>query len=66
MGTWTIDANNNPFYKIENYLPTLIHEFNHSYVNHLVDKYSNELEKSGQIIYEPLRPVLTTYKIILN
>jgi len=55
MGTWTIDANNKPVYKIENYLPTLIHEFNHSYVNHLVDKYSKELEKSGQVIYEPLK-----------
>lgn len=55
MGTWDIDSTNKPVYKIENYLPTLIHEFNHSFVNQLVDKYSSQLESSGKAIFEPIR-----------
>ncbi|MFZ4402451.1 MAG: DUF4932 domain-containing protein [Bacteroidales bacterium] len=54
MGTWDIDSSNKPVYKIENNLPTLIHEFNHSYVNPLIDKYSLQLENSGKAIFEPI------------
>ena len=52
MGTWLIDSTNNPFYKVENCLPTLIHEFNHSYVNHLTAKYEKEFELSGAKLFD--------------
>lgn len=55
LGTWNIDRKNLPIYPVDNYLPTLVHEFNHSYVNKLVDKYENQLEPSGRIIFEPIR-----------
>jgi hypothetical protein len=58
MGTWSIDSTDKPFYKTPNYLPTLIHEFNHSYVNPLIDKFSNQLENSGKIIYSPLENIM--------
>ena len=54
MGTWSIDSSNTPFYKTPNYLPTLIHEFNHSYVNPVVDIFTDQLESSGKIIFEPV------------
>lgn len=54
MGTWSIDSTNKPFYNTPNYLPTLIHEFNHSYVNPLIDKFSDQLENSSKIIFGPI------------
>jgi hypothetical protein len=54
MGTWTIDNSNKPYYVTTGYLPTLIHEFNHSYVNPLVDKFADQLENSGKIIFSPI------------
>jgi Domain of unknown function (DUF4932) len=52
MGTWSIDSTNKPFYTVDNCLPTLIHEFNHSYVNHLTKKYEKEFEGSGTKLYD--------------
>jgi len=43
---------NKPFYKIQDYLPTFIYEFNHSYVKPLIDKFSDQIENSGGIIFE--------------
>ncbi len=52
MGTWNIDSTNLPYFEIENCLPTLIHEFNHSYVNHLTSKYAKDLEDSGTKLFD--------------
>jgi hypothetical protein len=52
MGTWIVDSTNMPIYNVRNYLPTLIHEFVHSFVNPLIDKFSIQLENSGKIVYE--------------
>jgi hypothetical protein len=52
MGTWTIDSTDKPCYAVENCLPTLIHEFNHSYVNHLTKKYDKDFEAVGVKIFE--------------
>ena len=54
LGTWVIDSTDIPIFEMDKYLPTLIHEFNHSYVNPLVDKYEAQLRKPGKIIFEPL------------
>jgi hypothetical protein len=52
MGTWSIDSTNNPVYTVDDYLPTLIHEFNHSYVNHLTKKHETDFEASGTKLFD--------------
>lgn len=52
IGAYTFDNNNTPTFEEDNYLPTLIHEFNHSFVNYLTENYKEKLERSGQIIFE--------------
>ncbi len=51
MGTWSIDSNNKPSYTVENCLPTLIHEFNHSYVNSLIKKHEEAFEGAGTKLF---------------
>lgn len=52
MGTWFIDSTDKPVYTIDNCLPTLVHEFNHSYVNHLTKKYEKDFESSGTKLFD--------------
>jgi len=52
MGTWSIDVNNKPVYPVDNCLPTLIHEFNHSYVNHLTKKDEKDFQPSGEKLFD--------------
>jgi hypothetical protein len=52
MGTWSIDSTNKPIYTVDDNLPTLIHEFNHSYVNHLTKKYEKDFESSGLKLFD--------------
>lgn len=51
MGICPLDSLDEPEYSIDNNLPTLIHEFNHSYVNHLTDQYKSEFKESGEKLY---------------
>lgn len=53
MGTWLMDADGKPNYS-ERVLPTVIHEFNHSYVNHLNYERRKELEKAGRLVFKPV------------
>lgn len=55
MGTWTADSLGNPVYRRDGYLPTLIHEFNHSYVNHLIEENEKGFENSGKILFEQVK-----------
>lgn len=55
MGTWSVDSLSIPTYEIKDYFPTLLHEFNHSFVNHLVEKYRSELQESGTIIFDKVK-----------
>ncbi|MCT4581150.1 MAG: DUF4932 domain-containing protein [Flavobacteriales bacterium] len=55
MGTWSVDSLSIPNYEIDEYFPTLLHEFNHSFVNHLVEIYRSELQKSGTIIFDKIK-----------
>ena len=43
MGSWSFDKEGNPEFKQENYLPTVIHEFNHSFINPLLNNFSNNI-----------------------
>lgn len=58
MGTWTTDSLNLPVYRKEEYFPTLIHEFNHSFVNPNVENHSEILFPSGSVILEHLQKIL--------
>ncbi len=58
MGTWMCDSLGLPIYNTEKYLPTLIHEFSHSFVNHNIEKHKDKLASSGVVIYEPIKEML--------
>jgi hypothetical protein len=53
MGVWQVDADKQPLFDARN-LPTLVHEFAHSYVNPLVDRFA-ALDRAGDTIYRPVR-----------
>ncbi len=55
MGTWSVDSLGVPNYPVEAYFPTLLHEFNHSFVNHVVEKYHPQLEESGKKLLKPIK-----------
>jgi len=60
MGSWTF-AEGKPLFHKEVYLPYLIHEFNHSFIDHLLDepKLEQQLKTSGETLLqaqkEPMR-----------
>lgn len=61
MGLWKFDEKNQPIIDGKNYLSTLIHEFNHSFVNYILDeKYKDnpEIKKAGQILFEKQKKVM--------
>jgi hypothetical protein len=51
MQTSSIDSTNIPVYDVSFNLPTLIHEFNHSYINDIQKKYEKDLKTSGLKLY---------------
>lgn len=54
MGTWTVDEEGIPVYSNAYYLSTLIHEFNHSFINHLNERNLAILEPQGKIVFQPV------------
>lgn len=58
MGTWSFDTFSNPVYSSNGFLPTLIHEFNHSFVNQLIDRNERELEDAGKQLFEPVQDIM--------
>jgi hypothetical protein len=52
MGTWKVDESGMPVYERDEYLPTIVHEFNHPYVNPLLAKHKEAFEESGKGIYK--------------
>ena len=52
MGTWKVDESGMPIYNKEDYLPLIVHEFNHSFVNSLLAKYKDSFEESGKEIFK--------------
>jgi len=56
LGIYEVDKQGIPLYKSKAYLPILLHEFNHSFVNKTVEKFHKELQKAGEILYEKVRP----------
>ncbi len=54
IGTWLIDGEGMPDYNTS-VLGTIIHEFNHSFANPLVDRNLSILEESGKALFQPVR-----------
>jgi hypothetical protein len=51
LGVWSVDRRGVPVFGA-GVIPTVVHEFDHSYVNPVVDKWRPQLRKSGQAIYK--------------
>ncbi|HEV2206281.1 MAG TPA: DUF4932 domain-containing protein [Candidatus Acidoferrales bacterium] len=51
MGCWTQDDSGNPKYNTSEYLPTLIHEFNHSFVNPVLDAREADFASPAEKVY---------------
>lgn len=52
MGTWKVDANGNPKFDFDSYFPILLHEFNHSFINHLLENNKENFRQNGETLYE--------------
>uniref|UniRef100_UPI0032175E2C DUF4932 domain-containing protein n=1 Tax=uncultured Draconibacterium sp. TaxID=1573823 RepID=UPI0032175E2C len=72
MGTWRTDGTGMSIYKEAEYLPIIVHEFAHSFVNPLNEKYISEFEQSGKEIYKAIEYEMShqqaygNWEIILN
>lgn len=57
IGSSSFDNDGNPGFSGEKYLPTVVHEFNHSFINPLLHKYKNNiaLKSSIQKILDTMR-----------
>lgn len=51
MGTWNVDNLGMADFKMKDYFPTLIHEYNHSFVNNLIKINEDQLRIDGERIY---------------
>lgn len=52
MGTWKTDSLGMAEFTIGNYFPTLLHEFNHSFVNHLLEENPEPFRINGEKLYK--------------
>lgn len=50
LGVWQVDGDGAPRFD-DSILPTVVHEFSHSFCNPLVDAHEQELAESGQALY---------------
>ncbi len=59
MGTWETDSLGMAKFTLGNYFPILLHEFNHSFTNYLLEKDPEPFSKSGEKIYEAVENEMT-------
>ena len=52
MGTWKTDSLGMAEFTIGNYFTTLLHEFNHSFVNHLLEENLEPFRINGEKLYK--------------
>lgn len=55
MGTWETDSLGMAKFTLDNYFPILLHEFNHSFVNYLLDNNPKPYKDSGEKIYKAVQ-----------
>lgn len=53
IGAWKMDEKGLPVFA-DDFLPTIIHEFNHSFINHLVDAREKQFQPNGEKIFQPV------------
>ncbi|MCI0660632.1 MAG: DUF4932 domain-containing protein [Acidobacteria bacterium] len=53
IGTNQTDSEGLPLYN-ERSLPTIIHEFNHSFINHLINERKEQFRVAGEKVYQPI------------
>jgi hypothetical protein len=54
MGTWMVDDSGMAIFN-KSYLTILVHEFNHSFVNFLIDKNEKALKNNGERIFNKVK-----------
>lgn len=52
VGVWKLNSAGTPLFDDRSVLPTMVHEFNHSFINYLTYKNKVKLEASGKTIYQ--------------
>lgn len=55
MGTWKTDSLGMANFTINDYFPTLLHEFNHSFINYILEKNEEPFRTNGEIIYDAVK-----------
>lgn len=70
IGVWDLDKDGAPAFR-RNVVETVVHEFCHSYCNHLVDAHLAALEAAGARIYAPVAAAMrqqayTTPRVMLQ
>ncbi|PUV26319.1 DUF4932 domain-containing protein [Sphingobacterium athyrii] len=55
MGTWSMDSLGMAKFPLQSYFPTLLHEFNHSFVNYLLEKDTTIFRDSGEKLYRVVK-----------
>lgn len=55
MGTWSMDSLGMAEFPLQSYFPTLLHEFNHSFVNYLLEKDTTIFRDSGEKLYSVVK-----------
>ena len=51
MGAWSVDGEGMAVFPMEDYVPVLLHEFNHSFVNHLTARHREAFRDSGERLF---------------
>ncbi|MBK5721262.1 DUF4932 domain-containing protein [Dysgonomonas sp. Marseille-P4677] len=51
MGLWSVGDGGMPRFPKDSYLPIVIHEFSHAFVNHLNEKHSDILKERGEEVF---------------
>jgi len=59
IGAWTMDKSGLPIYEKKDYFSTILHEINHSFINHLVAGYAKDLSDSGRLLFNKLEPQMS-------
>lgn len=71
VGTWRVDNTGMPEFRMNEYFLTLLHEFNHSFVNYLTDKNEDALKNSGEQLFAVVKEEMSsqaygTWKTMMN
>ncbi len=58
LGIWSVDAQDQPAFG-PRVLPTLVHEFTHSYTNPLIDRFEAQLRPAGVKLFAPVATAMS-------